>query len=312
MNKKPIIAGLVAVALVLFICSGILGGENSLVALCLPFTWTAEGLRKLSLSGSLGNGVAIALLVVLGLLPLAFKWKKSWGMEDALLIFTSIAIWYTLYVLINPYVLPDILQGTTGELLLCGSCYSLFLSWAVLRLLRSTRSMTGENFIQALEIFLYLCAASQLFLIVSHASGLDNAWNRLESGNTMPGQNLLPSYLFLLGGFLVSVLEYGLNGWLLLLGARLMKDLSQDPYGEAACRKAESLCAWCRRTLAVVLLSQTALNVAAVIFASRIYYLVGVGFRLPVSSMALVFALLVLASLLRKGQQLQDDNRLFI
>ena len=41
-------------------------------------------------------------------------------------------------------------------------------------------------------------------------------------------------------------------------------------------------------------------------------YLVGVGFRLPVSSMALVFALLVLASLLRKGQQLQDDNRLFI
>lgn len=312
MNKKPIIAGLVAVALVLFICSGILGGENSLAALCLPFTWTAEGLRKLSLSGSLGNGVAIALLVVLGLLPLAFKWKKSWGMEDALLIFTSIAIWYTLYVLINPYVLPDILQGTTGELLLCGSCYSLFLSWAVLRLLRSTRSMTGENFIQALEIFLYLCAASQLFLIVSHASGLDNAWNRLESGNTMPGQNLLPSYLFLLGGFLVSVLEYGLNGWLLLLGARLMKDLSQDPYGEAACRKAESLYAWCRRTLAVVLLSQTALNVAAVIFASRIYYLVGVGFRLPVSSMALVFALLVLASLLRKGQQLQDDNRLFI
>lgn len=312
MSKKTILLGLAAVALALFISTGILGAENSVAALCLPFTWTAEGLRKLSLSGSLGNGVAIALLVVLGLLPLAFKWKKSWGMEDALLIFTSIAIWYTLYVLINPYVLPDILQGTTGELLLCGSCYSLFLSWAVLRLLRSTRSMTGENFIQALEIFLYLCAASQLFLIVSQASGLVNAWNRLESGNTMPGQNLLPSYLFLLGGFLVSVLEYGLNGWLLLLGARLMKDLSQDPYGEAACRKAESLYAWCRRTLAVVLLSQTALNVAAVIFASRIYYLVGVGFRLPVSSMALVFALLVLASLLRKGQQLQDDNRLFI
>lgn len=312
MNKKPIIAGLVAVALVVFISTGILGGENSLAALCLPFTWVAAGLRKLSLSGGLGNGVAIALLVVVGLLPLVFKWKKSWGPEDALLIFTSIAIWYTLYVLINPYILPGTLQGTTGQTLLCGSCYSLFLSWAVLRLLRSTRSMTGENFIQALEIFLYLCAASQLFLIVSHASGLINSWKLLKAGNTMPGQNLLPSYLFLLGGFLVSVLEYGLNGWLLLLGARLMKDLSQDPYGEAACRKAEGLCSWCRRTLAVVLLSQAALNVAAVVFASRIYYIVGVGFRIPVSSMALVFALLVLSSLLRKGQQLQEDNRLFI
>ena len=312
MNKKPIIAGLVAVALVLFICSGILGGENSLAVLCLPFTWVAAGLRKLSLSGSLGNAVAIALLVVAGLLPLAFKWKKSWGLEDALLIFTSIAIWYTLYVLINPYVLPDVLQGTTGELLLCGSCYSLFLSWAVLRLLRSTRSMTGENFIQALEIFLYLCAASQLFLIVSQASGLVNSWNRLESGNTMPGRDLLPSYLFLVGGFLVAALEYGLNGWLLLSGARLMRCLAQDPYGEAACRRAEGLCRWCRRTLAVVLLSQAALNVAAVVFASRIYYIVGIGFQIPVSSMALVFALLVLASLLRKGQQLQEDNRLFI
>ncbi len=312
MSKKTILLGLAAVALVLFISTGILGAENSVAALCLPFTWVAEGLRKLSLSGSLGNGVAIALLVVLGLLPLAFKWKKSWGPEDVLLVFTSIAIWYTLYVLINPYILPDILMGVVGETLLCGSCYSLFLSWAVLRLLRFTRTMTGENFMKALRIFLYLCAATQVFLIASRTSGLVTSWKLLESGNTMPGQNLLPSYLFLLGGFLVSVLEYGLNGWLLLLGARLMKDLSQDPYGEAACRKAESLCAWCRRTLAVVLLSQTALNVAAVIFASRIYYLVGVGFRLPVSSMALVFALLVLASLLRKGQQLQDDNRLFI
>ena len=311
MNKKPIIAGLVAVALVLFICSGILGAENSLAALCLPFTWGAAGLRKLSLSGSLGNAVAIVLLVVVGLLPLALKWKKSWGPEDALLIFTSIAIWYTLYVLINPYILPDILSGTLGETLLCGSCYSLFLSWAVLRL-RSTCTMTGENFIKALGIFLYLCAATQVFLIASRASGLVTSWKLLESGNTMPGQILLPSYLFLIVGFLVSVLEYGLNGWLLLLGARLTKDLSQDPYGEAACRKAEGLCAWCRRTLAVVLLSQTALNVAAVIFASRIYYLVGIGFRLPISSMALVFALLVLASLLRRGQQLQEDNQLFI
>lgn len=312
MNKKPIIAGLVAVALVLFICSGILGAENSLAVLCLPFTWVAAGLRKLSLSGSLGNAVAIALLVVVGLLPLAFKWKKTWGLEDALLIFTSVAIWYTLYVLINPYILPDILSGTLGETLLCGSCYSLFLSWAVLRLLRSTRTMTGENFIKALGIFLYLCAATQVFLIASRASGLVTSWKILESGNTMPGQNLLPSYLFLIVGFLVSVLEYGLNGWLLLLGARLMKDLSQDPYGEAACRKAEGLCRWCRRTLAVVLLSQSALNVAAVVFASRIYYIVGIGFQIPVSSMALVFALLVLASLLRKGQQLQEDNRLFI
>ena len=312
MSKKTILLGLAAVALVLFISTGILGAENSVAALCLPFTWTAEGLRKLSLSGSLGNAVAIALLVVAGLLPLVLKWKKSWGPEDVLLVFTSIAIWYTLYVLINPYILPDILMGVVGETLLCGSCYSLFLSWAVLRLLRSTCTMTGENFMKALQIFLYLCAATQVFLIASRTSGLVTSWKLLESGNTMPGQNLLPSYLFLLGGFLVSVLEYGLNGWLLLLGARLMKDLSQDPYGEAACRKAESLYAWCRRTLAVVLLSQTALNVAAVIFASRIYYLVGVGFRLPVSSMALVFALLVLASLLRKGQQLQDDNRLFI
>lgn len=312
MNKKPIIAGLVAVALVLFICSGILGAENSLAVLCLPFTWVAAGLRKLSFSGSLGNAVAIALLVVAGLLPLAFKWKKSWGLEDALLIFTSVAIWYTLYVLINPYILPDILSGTLGETLLCGSCYSLFLSWAVLRLLRSTRTMTGENFMKALGIFLYLCAATQVFLIASRASGLVTSWKILESGNTMPGQNLLPSYLFLIVGFLVSVLEYGLNGWLLLLGARLMKDLSQDPYGEAACRKAEGLCRWCRRTLAVVLLSQSALNVAAVVFASRIYYIVGIGFQIPVSSMALVFALLVLASLLRKGQQLQEDNRLFI
>lgn len=312
MSKKTILLGLAAVALVLFISTGILGAENSLAALCLPFTWGAAGLRKLSLSGSLGNAVAIALLVVVGLLPLAFKWKKSWGPEDALLIFTSIAIWYTLYVLINPYILPDILSGTLGETLLCGSCYSLFLSWAVLRLLRSTRTMTGENFVKALGIFLYLCAATQVFLIASRASGLVTSWKLLESGNTMPGQNLLPSYLFLIVGFLVSVLEYGLNGWLLLLGARLMKDLSQDPYGEAACRKAEGLCRWCRRTLAVVLLSQAALNVAAVIFASRIYYLVGIGFRLPISSMALVFALLVLASLLRRGQQLQEDNQLFI
>ena len=101
MNKKPIIAGLVAVALVLFICSGILGAENSVAALCLPFTWTAAGLRKLSLSGSLGNSAAIALLVVLGLLPLALKWKKSWGLDNHFYIFLSVTSDLHLYTPIS-------------------------------------------------------------------------------------------------------------------------------------------------------------------------------------------------------------------
>ena len=61
----------------------------------------------------------------------------------------------------------------------------------------------------------------------------------------------------------------------------------------------------------MILLSHTALNLAQAIFASHIHQL-SAHFRFPLLSLAILFALMVLSGLLKKGQQLQEDNDLFI
>lgn len=311
MNKKLLLIGIAALLLLIVLGAEALGLEGSLSLICLPFLLVAKGLRALSLSGSVGNIAAIVLLVLLGLLPLLLKRKEKWGEWDILLVLSSCAIWYCEYYLINPGLLPVTLSGTVGQLILCGSVYSLLLSWAVVRLMNATDTMDASQFLQALRLFLFICAAECLLSVFSAFAALPDAIKAVREANTMPGLDLKPTYIFLTLSSCVTALEYGLDGLVLIRGAGLLQVLKQGPYSEEACQRADRVCKLCRQSLIAITLSHTALNLGQMLFASRLHSL-SASFRLPVLSLAIVFATLVLSGLLRKGRQLQEDNELFI
>lgn len=311
MNKKLIFIGIAALLFLLLLGAEVLGLEGSLSLICLPFLLAAKGLRALSLSGSIGNLAAIVLLAAMGLLPLLLKGKEPWNVWDLLLGLTACAIWYGEYYLINPALLPPILSGTVGQLVLCGGIYSLLLSWAVVRLLKATSAMDSRQLLRALEIFLWICAGECVLSAFAALSALPEAYQALRDANTMPGLDLKPTYVFLTLSQGISALEYCLDAWVLFLGAGLFRTLEAGLYTETAVAAGDRVGLWCRRSLLIIVLSNTALNLGQILFASRLHDL-SAAFRLPVLSLAIVFALLVLSGLLHRGRQLQEDNELFI
>lgn len=311
MKKLLFFICLGAAVLLLVLGAEALGLEGSLSLLCLPFVLCAKGLRWLSLSGSAGNILAIILLIFFGLTPLLLKLRHKWTAADLLLVLACGAIWAAEYYLINPGLLPVTLSGRIGQLTLCGIVYELLLCWAVVRLLKATDIMETRNYFQALQIFLWLCAGSCALSAVLCFTSLPAFFRTLRETNTMPGLDLTPTYVFMTLSQAVTALEYGLDALVLFLGAGLLKVLEKGPYSEAAVSSAEKVSLWCRRSLLAIVVSHTALNVSQVLFANRLHQLSTV-FRFPILSLAIVFAMLALSGLLKKGQQLQQDNDLFI
>ena len=311
MKKLLFFLGLAAAALLLILGCKALGLEGTLSLICLPFVACAKLLRWLSLSGAAGNIVAIVLLILLGLTPLLLKLRKKWEPVDLLLVLCCIAIWAAEYYLINPVLLPLALSGFLGQLTLSSIVLELLLCWAVIRLLKTTETLEPRNYLQALNIFLWFCAGSCGLSVLLSFTSLPAAIRSLRESNTMPGLRLGATYFFMTLSRAVTALEYGLDGLVLLLGAGLMKILEKGPYTEEAVSAAEKVSLWCRRSLLAILLSHTGLNLAQTIFASRLHQ-ISTEFRFPLLSLAIVFAMMALSGLLKKGQQLQADNDLFI
>ena len=239
------------------------------------------------------------------------KGKGKWKAEDTLLLLASVLTWYAVYYLINPGLRPIILGGSAGEVVLCGSVYSVLLSWGVIRLVKSFESDGGVSAYSALRIFLALCAASHLLSVAMEFSGLLVQMRAVRETNTMMGLNLLPTYLFLGIRFAVTAMQNLFNGWILWLGVRLVEQLQNDPYSEGSAAASARITLWCKRALVVITLSDMLMNLAQVFFASSLHRLAA-QFSFPLSSIAVIFAMMVLSHLLVKGKELKDDNELFI
>lgn len=285
---------------------------SRLTAIALPFVWIGNGLRALSLSGTAGNIAAIGLYVLACLLPMLLALKRKWRIEDWLLPVTSGAMAYILYLMINPGLRPAALSGDVGTLICACSVYSVLLAWSVIRLLRYCDNAGVSKIYGALRIFLAICAVECVWIGFGIGFGSFRAdIAAMQEANTMPGLNLVPTYIFQFLTFGVTALEYGLDALVMFLGIGLLRELEKDPYSDSSYMAAERCAAWCRRAMIIIATAYAALNLAQVFFAGLLHYLDS-QFRFPVISMAIVFAMLALSRLLYQGKQMKEDNDLFI
>jgi hypothetical protein len=111
---------------------------------CFPFEQIGILLRMLSLKGGIHNIFAIVVYTILSIAPLLLLLqkakKKSRKIEDYILILLSFLLFYLLYMMVNPGLIP--VQGvlgmgsTIGKSLLCGTVYSLIVTYLVLKAIR--------------------------------------------------------------------------------------------------------------------------------------------------------------------------------
>ena len=300
------------VLFILLLCAvAVLCALSSGDPLWLPLAAAAGMLRRLSLSGSLGNAIACSLFALFGLIPLLLKNRKKWYWEDILLVLTAPAIWFVLYYQINPGLLPQTLAmvQSSGNLSIC--VWSLLVGWAVLRLLRMSGDADSSQLYRMLRLFLILCAAVCVLSVIIKACLLPDSIAAIKAANTMPGLQLGTTFVFLGLGFAVLALECFLDAWVLLRTIPMLKHLEANPYSAECCTAAQKVARLCRRVMTVIVITSTGFNLAQVFFASRLHA-INISLRIPLTSLALVFALMALCKLLSRGKTLQEEADLFI
>lgn len=303
----PVLVGLAALAVMI---PG--SGGDLLTVLAGPFVAAGSVLRTLSLSGGIGNGVSLAAYMLLCLWPLVIWWRSERRAEDWLLVVLCGVLVFVMYLMVNPGLRPGLMQNEVGDVIYAGAVWSILVSWGILKLLRSSDAILEGNIYRALRIFLAICAGSCIVNgCILGLSGLMDRIRTLQEGNTMFGVNLWPTYVMYALDFAAGALEDGLLAVVFLKGVALLSELELDPYSAGCVKAGEQVALWCRRTLGISAAADLGLNLMQVFLAGMLHD-VSVTVRLPITAIAVCFAMLALTRLLGQGKAIKDDNDLFI
>lgn len=279
--------------------------------LSLPFTAAGWVLRRLSLSGAAGNAAAIVLYVLLCAVPLVLWWRSRRRMEDGLLLLLPLELALVLYYMVNPNLRPTMMQNSVGDAVYAAAIWSTGVTWGVLKLLYSEEWSLERNIYQALRGFLLLCAVS--CLVECFGTGTARIVNALQTRRQLMGAFSYSGteLAFLILAYLAAAVEYCFAALVLYRGAQLLRELELDPFGSDCVAQASAVSRLCRNGLTIICLTGLLLNLAQILLTPLMRN-ISVSVTVPVSGLAVCFAMLAVTKLLVRGKELKDDNDLFV
>ena len=311
MKNKLMTAALGAeAALCVLFCA--LGGAADAV-LAFPLAPIGGWLRRLSLSGSLGNGTAIVIYVLICLIPAGLflfrrlKGKRHW--EDLLLLAGSAALFYSLYLLINP-ALAEVRYSLMAKPALNGLVWVLIAAWLVLALLRLAfadrqgAEKCGKLILFALAAVYVFCLFYQL---PAEAIGEIRALN--EANTVRSGLEL--SWFVIVLRALAGAVPCALSLFALYLCRKLLDAAAEDRFSEETLTLSQRLARFCCAALTAEVLLCAGVYLLQLVLAPQLR---SISFQVefPVSSVAVALAALLLSRLLGEGKELKEDNDLFV
>lgn len=291
-------------------------------AMAFPFEQVGIGLRLLTLTGKLGNSLALTLYAAFCFLPLLFllmvKNKRKLHKEDALLGLLSAALFISLYLMINPAYIGNMFGGigetglTIGKAVLGGTLWSILFGYLILRVLR----LSFENGIDKLQVYVSALLYVLPFLFIWAVCGVCfgemlSSFSTLQAGNTGNESGLGATYVFLVLRFIVDALPFILNTVTTFLALDLLAAMRTDRYSELTETLALNLSRWCCKALTAVVVSAVSLNLLQLIFA-RTLRIIDSELSIPIVSVLFVLAVLLFARLVSENRILKGDNDLFI
>lgn len=318
MNRKKLILIFGAEAAICAAMAVLLRGTAQAEAgvFAFPFAQIGQGLRALSLSGAAGNAAAIAIYVLLSLIPtglFALRLRKTgFEGETFLLLLLSVTLFGVLYVMVNPALLDraNLPDRAFGQAALGGLVYVELCAYAVLRMLRSAFAADAHTLRRYARVGLLVLAA--VYVYCAFGQSLTTLFVRLDevyAGNTdRAGLGLTRACLIL--RMAASAASYALDVWVIFAGLALLRarDAAES---ELAAQAAQTLAARCRTALTVTVLSSLGVYLVQTALAGKLRQ-TALTVSLPLGSIAFCLGALLLARLMQENRRLQADNDLFI
>ena len=322
-KKLLTILAIEAAACVLFciLRYSVSGMFSSLIA--FPFEQLGVGLRWLSLSGAVGNGIAVLFYILLCLIPtgiwLFLRKKQKAQKIDIMLLFLSVLLFFVFYYMINPGLINT---GTidSGKWSFGSTFYSVLFGYLLVRGLLQYTEADGGKLRKGIRILLgavdvilvYEILGSELGSLLQNISSVRSGNTGVTvSGGYITLFELNTTYVFLFLHFLIKILPCILN-ILVIFGARKLLDLSKEAmYQEENIVFTEKLVRFCTLSLIITIVTDVGFNLLQLFFQNQLYQMDYV-VNIPVFSLAFVLAIQLFAGYIREMQRLKKDNDLFI
>ena len=284
--------------------------------ICFPFEQIGIGLRWLSLQGGLQNMIALAIYFIISLsplLPLLLRLKKKTAKaEDGLFALLSLLLFYVIYMMINPALIPLPqavgLGGTMAKALLCSAIYSVIVTYFVLtaiRLFFTSETAKLHNYMVAL-----LSATAMLFTFSVFGVGLNETLTQISSikaANIGNESGLAPTNLFVAIKFAIDSMASVVSVLVIYSSITFINQLSADPYSEHTALASEKLLGICKNGLIVTVCSSTAFNLLQLLFMG-ILRNINTAIEIPLFSILFVLGALILSKMVMANKRLKDDN----
>ena len=313
-GRSIFLLAVLAVACVVLVLNSVSFTSILPIMMAFPFAQIGRGLRALSLPGGAGNIIAIVLYVAFCLLPLAalllIRAKKP---VDMLLPVISIVLFVVMYYMVNPGLTQAAAAvGPLEQALLGGAVYSLLMAYGLIRVMLVFNTASTRGLACHMGIILHILGALFVFAAfgITFAQML-TAFEALRAANTMHGQQLGTTYVFLAMQHITVALPYLLNVWVLLAAQRLLAAFNADPYGSEALAAAKNVSQVCVTALAISLLVVAGSNLLQLMFISQLYA-VNSHFSFPVTSILFVLGALLLTRYISENKLLKDENEQFV
>lgn len=292
-------------------------GNAILNLMAFPFAQIAQGLRALSLSGGVGNALALLFYLALCLLPigalLILRRKRALVPEDWLLFALTVLLFPAEYLMINPGNLSGIFQSIpVSNIVLGGTIYSIIIAYVILRILRLFRTSGIAHLQRYFAILLGLSNVVLVYLIFgAGVSDLVASIKTLQQGNVGNESLLGASYVFAVLQFLVNALPYVFDMLVVFAGIRLLRELAEDRFSADAVRMANDLSRLCGVALKSSILAIAGMNLLQLVFAKYLFNINTIA-QIPLFSIAFVLSALLLSRLIAENKRLKEDNESII
>lgn len=313
MNKTLWHAALAAEAIVCILLAFLTSTAESASALFVfPLVPLGEALRALSLSGTTGNQIALALFALSGLTPLLMLLpiRRTHRLEDALPCLLCAMVWLSLYAIANPSLLKQWfgeLSSAEADARILNSCaICIAVAYVVLRVLRGVHAADSNHLLHTIGMLLRLSMA--LFVFAAFYPGVQDF---LRSARALcDAKAAFAQWLLLILRLPVGLLPYLTDLQIAASALQLTKTLCANDSARAV-QTAEQLSRRCTRALSAVTLSNLAFHLLQLLLAPQLSN-IHISIDLPLFSMLLTLAALLAARLIRENKRLRDDSALFI
>lgn len=296
-NKKYLLLLLLEAVGVIGITKGMgVKTEGVFDLLSFPLEKSADFLGSLSLSGSVGNAVAVVIYAFICLIPvfvLLFRIsRKTFVKTDSILVLMSAVLFAVIYLLINPSEMGAHGMGEEASMV-AFSFWSLLVGYLVLKFAEILKNTEGKRTERLLSVVLKIIGAVFMFALCT-----------LEFTKAEVG-------IVTVFSALNSVLPAVLGIRTVFFALDLLAEFSFDRYSENTVREAEKLSRFCILALELTVGVSALLSVLQLRFINELSS-VKFSVEIPLVSIGFILLLLMLSGFIKESKALKEDNDSFI